>query len=83
MTSSSIDTHTFTFDDADLCHIHNHFHLLAEIGGVQSLAAALRTDVKNGLLKDEGEKGFEKRRTIYGDNVYPTKALERMVGLRL
>ena len=47
------------------------FSLLAEMGGSQGLASALRSDVKAGLLADEAdEELYERRRTLYGCNVF-------------
>eukprot|EP00479_Gromia_sphaerica_P014151 TRINITY_DN8268_c0_g1_i1.p1 TRINITY_DN8268_c0_g1~~TRINITY_DN8268_c0_g1_i1.p1 ORF type:complete len:117 (+),score=24.76 TRINITY_DN8268_c0_g1_i1:73-423(+) len=76
--SKGLEAHDFFYDkddfallardwtDNDLTHAR-----LGEMGGIQGIAAATRTDLKNGLYKDEAEeKTFEIRRQKYGKNEF-------------
>lgn len=47
--------------------------ILAECGGVQGLAHALRSDIKTGLSEHETQSKFALRRSIFGENVVPRK----------
>lgn len=65
-----LEDHHFFFDRDDIAVMKGSIGKLGEMGGVQGLAAAFRTDLKTGLLKDEMSSSFERRREIYGRNVF-------------
>ena len=72
-----IADHHFFFDTTDIAIMKGSIAKLGEMGGVQGLAAAFRTDLKTGLHKDEvsgegsGDGGsFRRRREIYSANTY-------------
>ena len=79
---AALDQHTFHFSPNELHHLHGSFSLLAEMGGAQGLAAALRSDVKGGLYLDEVEVGeYERRRALYGLNVFAAAELTSFLEL--
>jgi len=56
--------------------MHGYFGYLAEMGGIQGVSAALRTDIKHGIYEDECQEGtFAKRKATYGTNLYPKPPL--------
>ena len=82
--SADVHSHDFLFDDADLSYVMSHFQeestaisILAQMGGVEGISYALRTDVNTGLGKDEidDESGdaLEHRRSQYGTNTVTEK----------
>ncbi|CEP02431.1 hypothetical protein PBRA_009015 [Plasmodiophora brassicae] len=66
----SVGQHVFTYDADDLRAMTRRGNpsLLAEMGGVQGLAAALRSNLRTGLHSDEFSTQFAKRRVAYGRN---------------
>ena len=75
-------SHIFHFAPNELHALHGQFSLLAEMGGAQGLAAALRSDVKGGLHLDEAESGdFQRRVELYGTNVFATPELPSFLEL--
>lgn len=62
----------------DLARMQGRFGILAEMGGVQGVAAALRSDPKNGLFKDEmdADAQFGVRRGVFGTNIYEKPPLK-------
>lgn len=67
------DVHDFAAIEAESHEPSRQLALLSEMGGVQGLAAALRTNLESGLYEDEVKDGkFTHRREAYGKNVYPT-----------
>eukprot|EP01084_Bolivina_argentea_P047034 86648_1 len=75
--SKNVFEHTFLFDDADLSYLMSHFQeestaisILAQMGGVEGISYALRTNIVTGLREDEvnDEDAFQHRRTSYGSN---------------
>lgn len=76
-----IETHDFFFD-ADICasltsdwtQPQVSLGKLAQVGGVEGLCRALRTDLKSGLLADEVEgDNFQRRISVYGANKFKKK----------
>jgi len=80
--SANVFDHNFLFDSDDLSYLMSHFQeeqtavaILAQMGGVEGIAYALRTDMSMGLGEDEvgkdgegDEEAFEFRRTKFGTN---------------
>ena len=75
--SASVFDHNFLFDSDDLSYLMSHFQeeqtaisILAQMGGVEGISYALRTDMSMGLGKDEVDDGdaFEFRRNKFGTN---------------
>lgn len=56
---------------------------LAEMGGVQGLAKAFRTDLQRGVYKDEVDEGFKRRQDVYGVNLFPKKPSRHFLSLCL
>lgn len=78
--SQNLLHHNFLFSAKDLAALHTSektFGLLAEMGGVQGLCGALRTDIQSGLFADEvATNTYESRKLIYGSNLYPIKPMK-------
>ena len=76
----SVDEHDFFLGPNELQHIHGSMPLLAEMGGAQGIALALRSDVKAGIYADEvstvKEDVIGRRELVYGTNVYPQPVLK-------
>eukprot|EP00484_Ammonia_sp_Unknown_P011182 CAMPEP_0197073056 /NCGR_PEP_ID=MMETSP1384-20130603/210406_1 /TAXON_ID=29189 /ORGANISM="Ammonia sp." /LENGTH=1037 /DNA_ID=CAMNT_0042511881 /DNA_START=129 /DNA_END=3241 /DNA_ORIENTATION=+ len=75
--SENVFDHHFVFDADDLSNILSHFQeehiaisLLAQMGGIEGISYALRTDMISGLGKDEiaDPDSFSHRRTLFGSN---------------
>lgn len=103
----AIVDHQFLYGPDELNCIHGDLPTLAQSGGVQGIAHALRCSLKTGLQKDEfepkQEQGkqateakqtkskstadpqaaafipFERRKELYGENVYPPKELTSFI----
>jgi len=73
--NQQLDAHKWLYTAGDLSNLHDgdgKFGLVAEMGGVQGLAGALRTDIHGGLFSDEVQgQNFSNREMVYGRNVYP------------
>lgn len=69
-----VHQHDFMYDINDF-HVmmHGGLPILAEMGGVQGIAAALRTDLKEGLMEDEVQQGYAVREEKFGRNEVPRK----------
>jgi len=77
LSSKSISTFYFPFDAGDMCVMHGNKGKLAEMGGVQGIAGALRTDLRRGLYGDEVSLGtYAERKKIYGENVFEKPPLK-------
>uniref|UniRef100_A0A6A7G4K6 Calcium-transporting ATPase n=1 Tax=Hirondellea gigas TaxID=1518452 RepID=A0A6A7G4K6_9CRUS len=87
-TVSSLEDHNFFFD-ADSCSLLAQdwtkpalaFARLGEMGGVQGLAKAFRTDLQTGVYKDEVSIGFDRRQEVYGKNIFPKKPPRHFLSL--
>eukprot|EP01084_Bolivina_argentea_P295942 509620_1 len=75
--SKNVFDHDFIFDDEDLSYLMSCFQeehiaisILAQMGGIEGLSYALRTDMSSGLGSDEvsDEDALEHRRGKYGIN---------------
>ena len=77
-----LSEHAFVFTPNELHYLQGNFALLAEVGGAQGLAAALRSDVKSGLLADEADTAaFSRRTALYGENVFAEPELTSFVDM--
>jgi len=66
-----VSEHRWIYDINDLTRMHGKNGILAEMGGVQGLAAATRTDIRAGLFHDEVSEGdFAVRRAKFGENKF-------------
>lgn len=81
--SKNVFEHNFLFDSDDLSYLMSHFQeepvaisILAQMGGVEGIAYALRTDMSTGLgedevprdVVDEENEAFSFRRDKFGSN---------------
>lgn len=72
-----VEDHRWIYGPNDILRMQGRFGLLAEMGGVQGLAAAFRSDIKTGLFDDEVKEGkFTSRQAIFGINEYPKPPLQ-------
>ena len=82
--SEDVFGHEFLFEEDDLSYVMSHFQeestaisILAQMGGVEGISYALRTDVNTGLGKDEIDDGtgdaLNHRRSLYGTNTVTEK----------
>mmetsp|Transcript_15528 Transcript_15528/g.25579 ORF Transcript_15528/g.25579 Transcript_15528/m.25579 type:complete len:1046 (-) Transcript_15528:613-3750(-) len=65
--------HTFglTVDQLRVLSESRDIKDLVNLGGLEAVAASLKTDLKNGLSESEVEQNFSARREVYGTNTYP------------
>lgn len=74
--NKSVSDFRWMYDASDLSNMQGSNSKLAEMGGVQGLAGALRTNLKTGIYKDEVDKGsFEERKKLFGVNAFPKPPL--------
>lgn len=75
--SKTVQDHDFLFDADDLSYLMGQFQeesnaisVLSQMGGVEGIAYALRTDMSSGLGDDEigDPDAFAHRQTLYGSN---------------
>ena len=77
-----LSEHEFIFQPNELHYMQGSFSVLAEMGGSQGLASALRSDVKTGLQPDEADAAvFDRRRALYGSNVFAQAELPSFLQL--
>jgi len=82
--SKNVYDHEFLFDHEDLSYLMSHYQeepiaisILAQMGGVEGIAYALRTDLAKGLgadeLDEEDDGALKHRRGEYGSNFLSEK----------
>jgi len=83
--SETIQDHKFLYDTDDFKKLFSHFQeedeaqsLLAQMGGVEGIAYALRTNINTGLSEDELKDNiaFDLRKEMFGSNELTKKESE-------